>query len=605
VVDARAANRAPSFLERAFHRRFSPSWRNDHRPPGSGVFALDGMRRTPMHSLFPVARDSLNGVLCAAQPVLDVVFTREEVTLLQLATSSAQLDLVAALYYHRGDDWWRVDEAAEKLDEACLDGNFLCALEARGVLRTTAHSKLTRGDYAAAFDELRVDELKSLLNLSKSGVAKQELVSVALGRAAGSLDAALNEATGGGLMQLAPGLAECILRLHQLVLTAAGHAPEDFAPLLLSGVLAGRVRPFLAQRPIALCDKGCWSLLLDVLGRVDAMSMAVPRGDRDGAFACMHEASSRLLDTSGAVLCPCWAMRQAVDYDARVLLAGVCLLEKERKYEQAVHYLRLALQENVRLASVHTKGKLLTRFATDLMHLGDPTSALEELEKHVLGSGGFLYPPSAAAGLVAATRNRLGGVGGELVGLMVRLSQPPRRWKLRGGLEPLRDLMTVTIEVERVPDASVESMALAWYQSVQKWPHGMHCENGLLLTIFGLLFCVDPQAAASGPSAGCAFSDRPFLSGLPAEQRIEDILQGRAAQLLHAAWTAHHGKLIHGVNFERNPLPELLDIVRCIPDRVLAMACGLYVDHYDAWLGGLGDLFLCVGGRQRRPTARN
>jgi len=40
-------------------------------------------------------------------------------------------------------------------------------------------------------------------------------------------------------------------------------------------------------------------------------------------------------------------------------------------------------------------------------------------------------------------RNRMGGVGAELIALLLRLSSPPRRWKVRGGLVPLMDLETV------------------------------------------------------------------------------------------------------------------------------------------------------------------
>jgi len=586
VIDPRLVDRAPRFYERAYHRNyFSSTW--DFRPPGSGDFCLDLLRRAPHHALIPVAAPSLANVYKASAHLL-AVFTQAERDLVALAVAPEIVRIVSVLYYKYGTLWVRADALAVDLEQQHVDQSLLDVAEKCGLLRlSTTRSALNDGEDAAECASLlTADELKTMLN-RKREVRKPELVQACVG----ALPFVLNKmhvVVGGTFVQIAPSLALLLLRMHQFVLAAADYAPEEFASLLLTGALAGKAALIEPHQPALACDRGCHEVLFSSLDGLDKLSHGIPRGLDCNVYAAMHEASSRLLDCPRA--CACWMSSRASDNDAQLLLNGVYLLEKERKYAEAVHYLELA---SSKITNAHLRGKALVRWSVDMGHLDRPDAALAKLEDVVMDArNGFVFPADAS-GLAARTRNRMGGVGAELIGRIEKLSVPPRRWKQK--LPGLRALNTTLIKVHR-PDPSrrVEHLALDYFKQVKGWPKGLHCENGIMLTLFGLLF-VDVSAARP------TFCDRPRRSTfVPADddgdsQRIlRAVRDGTAPLLVAAACARHQDKLIYGVNLlpERTTGAELAEIAGCIPAEALVMVFALLLDNFEAWQGGLPDLLL-------------
>jgi len=157
--------------------------------------------------------------------------------------------------------------------------------------------------------------------------------------------------------------------------------------------------------------------------------------------------------------------------------------------------------------------------------------------------------------------------------------------------------------VERRPEnRGVEALALAHYLSrgPGPWTKGMHSENGVLLTVFGLLMRYEPE---TGGSARAPFDDAPFPARFAsdadalrarewARARLVEVRAGRAPELVGAAWDRAHGAQIRGVNWTRNSRDELVLLCGLMGPRVLHTACALLLAAYDAWCGGLPDLLL-------------
>lgn len=71
---------------------------------------------------------------------------------------------------------------------------------------------------------------------------------------------------------------------------------------------------------------------------------------------------------------------------------------------------------------------------------------------------------------------------------------------------------------------------------------------------------------------------------------------GRAERLLSEAWQRHQGTLIRGVSWDRQPLEELLEIVRCVGGG-LPSILGLLAEDHAGWMGGMPDLLLWNPGK--------
>ena len=169
---------------------------------------------------------------------------------------------------------------------------------------------------------------------------------------------------------------------------------------------------------------------------------------------------------------------------AKAATAGIALLEKRRLYEEAVEKLRSLLGGN---ASPEQRGGWWIRLIIDLQHLKKPNAALETCT-------------SALADSWVRHGDRV-----SIKRQILKLSKPPRRWKLPSWApqikkEPpmtkIRASPTQNVQgiksqyVGKTGEAvSIEQLALEFYEEVDhgSW-RGTHTESSVWHTIFGLLF---------------------------------------------------------------------------------------------------------------------
>lgn len=281
--------------------------------------------------------------------------------------------------------------------------------------------------------------------------------------------------------------------------------------------------------------------------------------------------------------------------------------------------------------------KLAHRLSVNLNHLSARRESLEEMER-VARLPSLLFFPTPPTELdiegeeeeeeesdykqreaVIGLSNRLGGPGALVLLQLHSLSKPPLRWIVlpgcaKGGLKPIVLAPERTVRLSRPPpDANkrVEHAALEFLlreraslsrasSSSSPLPQGMHSENGLMLTLFALFF-IEFESLPIVRQRRPPGNDWPgvlFLEGEEGEDLAQRILrrlrEGEAPAMVEYAWEKHfEGRTrVRGLNWERNTKAELREIARCVPGAVLAGISRLFLEAYDAWNGGLPDLFL-------------
>lgn len=151
-------------------------------------------------------------------------------------------------------------------------------------------------------------------------------------------------------------------------------------------------------------------------------------------------------------------------------------------------------------------------------------------------------------------------------------------------------------------DVSVEQLAIQHYEQ-QGW-NGVHTENGIWHTLFGLLmwdiiFSDAPDAFNHAfQSAPVDFDTDYFYARR--KELIEDRLScvsdsaENACSLLETVWTREAPKrtLCTGVSWERYTLEELNEVVYCVGGRGLAVILRLLAEDHRNWRSGMPDLFL-------------
>jgi len=331
-----------------------------------------------------VCSKSLGNVYLAARN-FSPTLSESNAHLVYLATSPELVDLVSLLYYKRGTKWARFNSLQKDMDKP-IDMDLVRVAEANCIVRTSTSNALSEKDWELLYSQLTVEELRVMLSRSDSGL-KADLIKLALKRKPGSLKQGFDLATGGGCMHLAANVAELLLRIHQFTLCASQLAPEEFGSVFFSGVLAGKIPSIVPNKFASICPNQCHERLFQALDRLDVLAASVPRGETLKAYKSMHEASSVLLGVEPP--CTCWLSEMALDYEARIVLAGATLNEREKEYNDALYYLRIALSK---IRDAHVRGKILIRMAVDTSHVGNANTALELLESEVLNpKNGYVF----------------------------------------------------------------------------------------------------------------------------------------------------------------------------------------------------------------------
>ncbi|KAG2484067.1 hypothetical protein HYH03_017087 [Edaphochlamys debaryana] len=320
---------------------------------------------------------------------------------------------------------------------------------------------------------------------------------------------------------------------------------------------------------------------------------------------------------------------------ASMATVGVSLLERQRRYAEALGLLRALLRGR---CCPGRRGEWWGRLSVDLQHLGREEEALVVAEA-------ALSDPWVRHGDRLALQRRV-----------LRLGRPPRRWRrpawapaalaeprevvvagymLRGatGLksrflapqqpstappepaaepgpseDPSAGAGPGPAERPWVPPevVSVEELALLHYASPAGggW-RGVHSEGGVWGTLWGLLLWdvlfmeVDEVFRSPFQTAPLDLDTDAFLPARRSaiDARLQEIAGGAAPALLRATWAQHCGTWCRGVSWDRVPLEELEEMARCIGGLGLSVVCRLLAEDPAGWRGGMPDLLLWKPGR--------
>ncbi|BBM97433.1 fanconi-associated nuclease 1 [Marchantia polymorpha subsp. ruderalis] len=331
------------------------------------------------------------------------------------------------------------------------------------------------------------------------------------------------------------------------------------------------------------------------------MDMSLELNDTEKALEFLRRARNEMsvcqVVESAVDKTPSFLARFSASYVYRnVITVGVSILERERRYKEAVEVLKELLRSKVRSGRW---GYWTLRLSVNLDHLGCKEESLKVAESGV-------NEPWIRGGDRVALQRRV-----------VRLGKPPRRWKRPPYADSLnrkckevqirgRPLNCVTGKKSRFygydgEQCGVEELALQYYASEEggAW-QGVHCEGGVWLTLFGLLmwdvlFAEVPdvfqnpfQTAPLDLNTDLFYPSRQDLI----ETRLAAIAVGNTESIVTQSWNKNFGTMCDGVNWERHSLAELLTIATCIGGSGLSHVCRLLAEDHAGWRGGMPDLLL-------------
>ena len=560
------------------------------RWPGSGDYAFDSIRREP--AVPPTATTSLGAQLKRLIDFANCPIAELTTPLEVICTDSSLMNVLATFYYRRRCRWTRFD----KIKDESFSLSDIRRLVDLGAMKEFKESEQDLNVLATCYSLLTVDELREVCD--SGALLKDRLVHATVTQHAQVYPLARDK-VGGGIFALDGQLFSCLVRLHQYVFSASNFEPEDASEYLKSGVLAtiDLVEPECTELTQEACVS-CWEQLKESLDEMACMAHHVPRGESEPVFKSLHAASTLLLAANRK--CSCWMSHRVLENCIRIVNLGVALMEREKRYEDALHYLKLtlgvlesrfviSLDEEDDDVDPDTKlsfhrARLLHRYCVDLCHLDRKNEALEELERILGEANGILW--SVDSPRKTLSMNRIGGLGAGLISLYLRLSEPPRRWKPKLAVT-LIDMPEEHICIKRDVQKSVETLSAEYFLSTGQWQQAQHCENGLVHTMFGLLFSTNTRSRRTKLDDSLITKNK-----MEIEQLLIRIKAGEGPAMIQEAWTRYHGKQIRGVNWKRNSLNDLMLIAKNLGPSPLAMICTLLSDAYEAWCGGLSDLLL-------------
>ena len=541
---------------------FSWTFSDYARFPGTGDFSFDSLRNHPDKYASTATevdfRASLQYVLRHAGSVLG----ETSLQLLLDVLDETSVTSLAILFYKRNIKWSRTDKFFPKLDFETLIKEKLC-------LQVTQDSEL-------CYTLFTREELMSFFsNPPKASLSKAELVQLALKLSI----------VHPPCVRLRPSVFQALLGMHQFVFCSHLLEPEDASCLLRSTFFSRKQDEVI---PL-LFHPQCWARLSQVLSWLEEMAKEVGEGNAAEVFRLLHLACD---DLDPPCSCLCNLHRKRHNLLHRLILTGIGLLERERRYGEAIHYLTHVLhswevgrtenvdEPNPSPSQTFFACKIVHRLCIDLGHVGREEEALILLERVLRQENLILLsaPLSTRLGLTCGkSLNRLGGVGMGLILLCARLAQPPRRWRPRI-VYNVRDLPETHLVLQRKEGVRVEHLALEEYKR-RGFPQGQHCENGILHTVFGLL-CLDAVGLNDA---------MPVVNVKAILLRVE---KGEGGQVLKESWERKLHTQLRGVNWTRNSLEELVFFCEVWGGRAVSLICRFFLDAYEAWCGGVGDLLL-------------
>ncbi|XP_062228199.1 fanconi-associated nuclease 1 homolog isoform X2 [Phragmites australis] len=280
---------------------------------------------------------------------------------------------------------------------------------------------------------------------------------------------------------------------------------------------------------------------------------------------------------------------------SKILTLGVSVYERDHRYEDAIRILKRLLSK---VACDRRRGYWTLRLSVDLEHTGRPNESLSIAE-------GGVVDPWVRSGSKFALQRRV-----------LRLSKPPRRWKVPSyAAHVKRNIIEVNIEGRPLNCETgaknvfygydgelcgVEQLALQYYADEGGGWQGSHSEGGIWMTIFGLLmwdvifsdiqdvFQSKFQTAPLDLETDDFYKSRKDL----VESQLKKIQDGMAEEMLISSWELHQGTSCRGVNWDRHSLTDLRAVVACIGGRRLASLLRHLAIDYRSWSSGMPDLLL-------------
>ncbi|CAM9441083.1 unnamed protein product [Ectocarpus fasciculatus] len=254
------------------------------------------------------------------------------------------------------------------------------------------------------------------------------------------------------VLRLTDEAREAIHRVHVAFFAAARHGPQDVPAVLREGLddgvlfggaaamgaggreakvssrcVAGKGRKRPAPRVLSCVE--AFAEYYRLVSLADAMELAACAGDPGLAYGSLHEASTALFP-SGCPLCRRHHLRNRTatadsvdgrggaalttmtappphcdicELSARVVMRGVGLMERDKDYDSAFHYLDILLQASSQRLSVH-RPRYWLRLVTDLGHKKRSMAALQACEKALAEAS----PPPPAQSTAASPSVTIG-----------------------------------------------------------------------------------------------------------------------------------------------------------------------------------------------------
>ncbi len=404
-----------------------------------------------------------------------------------------------------------------------------------------------------------------------------------------------------GAARLTESACQAIHRAYCAYFSSAALCPMDASVLLLTDMGSlNFASPPLNSLPLCqgswVSNTSAFSIVYAALRRLDSIDSATEAGDADVAFRVLHEVASLIMEEtlyhsddkkneglaqqqhnlttdavaqqtgSSCTVCKfVWVVGGCPAYEARikVIARGVALLERERSYSLALHYLSVALGSPAVKRNAIWRSRLTLRLIQDNCHICNIRSAVDLADsvcKEIDGGTWGIVPLPAAIPLRLLRR---------------RISVQPYR-HITPPLPNLVPAIERIIELVIPPRCKRKAVGFQLENEVLSrvlrelgdgW-NGCHAENAFGLSIFGLLcwniIFAPLEFSLDGPAAmgnGCwlvKHQAAPLDFRYPGfglriasslEALLEDIMNGRGPDIIRQTWEVHRGSICIGVNW--------------------------------------------------------
>ncbi|CBJ25827.1 conserved unknown protein [Ectocarpus siliculosus] len=364
------------------------------------------------------------------------------------------------------------------------------------------------------------------------------------------------------VLRLTDEAREAIHRVHVAFFAAARHGPQDAPVVLREGLddgvvfagaaatgadghkakgssrfVAGKGRRRPAPRVLSCVE--AFAEYYRLVSLSDAMELAAGAGDPGLAYGSLHEASTALFP-SGCPLCRRNHLRHRTvtadsvdgggaalptttttppphcdicELSARVVMRGVGLMERDKDYDSAFHYLDILLQASSQRLSVH-RPRYWVRLVTDLGHKKRSMAALQACEKALAEAS--LPPPAESTAASPAVTMRTPAVEAAQEGFPERREAGEGEGRVggseggdRGDGGKGRSGYEGGGSAGIAPGTSLEQAVLnAMLAELEPGWKGLHAENSICLGLFALL-CWDALFAPLVPASPGAIAATP------------------------------------------------------------------------------------------------